>query len=108
MTAGERCLMVITKNKSSIVLECPDLSLLNNWQSKAGANGAVCKCITIEEFYPTYRGYRYFDLRNPITRETFSVDEILEIFQNSGIFKNFETSKISKMRSKNIFMKFCI
>ena len=79
MIEGERYLLVITKNKSSIVLECPDLSLLNNWQSKAGANGAVCKCITIEEFYPTYRGYRYFDLRNSITRETFSMDEILEI-----------------------------
>ena len=79
MIEGERHLLVITKNKSSIVLECPDLSLLNNWQSKAGANGAVCKCITIEEFYPTYRGYRYFDLRNSMTRETFSMDEILEI-----------------------------
>ena len=79
MTGGERCLMVITKNKSSVVLECPDLSLLNNWQSKVEANGAVCKRITIEEFYPTYRGYRYFDLRNPVTRETFSTDEIMEI-----------------------------
>ena len=79
MTEGERYLMVITKNKSSVVLECPDLPLLNNWQSKAVASGAVCKRITIEEFYPAYRGYRFFDLRNPITRETFSIDEILEI-----------------------------
>ena len=79
MTAGERCLMVITKNKSSVVLECPDLSLLNKWQSKVEASGAVCKRITMEEFYPTYRGYRYFDLRNPVTRETFSADEIMEI-----------------------------
>ena len=54
MVEGERYLLVITKNKSSVVLECPNSSLLNNWQSKAVANGAVCKCITIEEFYPTY------------------------------------------------------
>ena len=79
MTGGERYLMVITKNKSSVVLECPDLSLLDNWQSKAMINGAACKRITIEEFYPTYRGCRYFDLRNPVTRKTFNMDEILEI-----------------------------
>jgi len=79
MTGGERYLMVITKNKSSVVLEYPDLFLLDNWQSKIETNGAVCKRITIEEFYPTYRGYRYFDLRNSITRETFSIDEIVEI-----------------------------
>jgi hypothetical protein len=79
MAYGERYMMVITKNKSSVVMECPDLSLLNNWQSKAVANDAICKRITIEEFYPTYRGYRYFDLRNPITSETFSINEVLEI-----------------------------
>ena len=79
MTEGERYLMVITKNKSSVVLECPDLPLLKNWEFEAAANGAVCKRITIEEFYPTYRGHRYFVLRNPVTRKTFSVDEILEI-----------------------------
>ena len=79
MTEGERYLMVITKNKSSVVLECPDFSVLKNWEFEATANGAVCKRITIEEFYPTYRGHRYFDLRNPVTRKTFSVDEILEI-----------------------------
>ena len=79
MTYCERYMIVITKNKSSVVLECPNLSLLNKWQSEAVMTGAVCKRITIEEFYPTYRGYRYFDLRNPVTRETFSVNEVLEI-----------------------------
>jgi hypothetical protein len=52
---------------------------MDSLQSQAEVNGAVCKRVSIDEFYPTYRGYRYFDLRNPITRETFSVDEILEI-----------------------------
>jgi len=47
MTAGERCLMVITKNKSSVILECPDLSLLNNWQSKEEARVSVFKRITM-------------------------------------------------------------
>ena len=79
MVEGERYLLVITKNKSSVVLECPDLPLMNNLKFKAAANGAVCQQITIEEFYPTYRGHRYFDFRNPTTRETFNMDEILEI-----------------------------
>ena len=79
MIGGERYLLVITKNKSSIILECPDLVILKNCQSKVLTNRAVCKRITIEEFYPTYRGHRYFDLRNPITRKTFGVDEILKI-----------------------------
>ena len=79
MSKGERYFLIVTKNKSSVVLECPDLSLLNSWKSKVEANGAVCKRITIEEFYPTYRGYRYFDFRNPVTRKTFNMDEILEI-----------------------------
>ena len=79
MSKGERYFLIVTKNKSSVVLEYPDLSLLNNWQSKVKAKGAVCKRITIEEFYPTYRGHRYFDLRNPVTRETFNTDEIMEI-----------------------------
>ena len=79
MVEGERCLLVISKNKSSVVLECPDFSLLNIWKSKAESNGATCSNITIEEFYPTYRGFRYFDLRNPVTQKTFSVNEVIEI-----------------------------
>ncbi len=79
MVEGERYLLVISKNKSSVVIECPDFSLLNIWKSEAESNGATCKNITIEEFYPTYRGFRYFDLRNPVTQKTFSVSEVIEI-----------------------------
>ena len=79
MLENERFLLVITKNKSSVVLECPNAISMDSLQSQAEVNGAVCKRVSIDEFYPTYRGYRYFDLRNPITRETFSMDEILEI-----------------------------
>ena len=79
MAENERFLLVITKNKSSVVLESPNAISMDRLQSQAEVNGAVCKRVSIEEFYPTYRGYRYFDLKNPITRETFSMDEILEI-----------------------------
>ena len=79
MPDSDRYLLVITKNKSSIVLECPDSSSMESIQAEAELNGAICKRILIEDFYPTYRGQRYFDLRNSATRKTFSLIEIIEI-----------------------------
>ena len=79
MVEGERYLLIISKNKSSVVLECTDSFFLDAYLCEAESNGAICKRITIEEFYPTYRGFRYFDLRNPTTRKTFSMFEIIEI-----------------------------
>ena len=81
MSGGERYLLVITKNKSSVVLECADPVSLERLQAEAESNRAVCKRILIDDFYPTYRGYRYFDLRNPITRKIFSITEIIEILE---------------------------
>jgi hypothetical protein len=34
--------------------------------------------LTIKNFYPDYRGYRFFGLRNPVTQEMFSINYILE------------------------------
>jgi len=79
MPNGERYLLVITKNKSSVVLECPDSFSIESLQTEAELNGAICKRVLIDDFYPAYRGYRYFDLRNPTTLKTFSVIEIIEI-----------------------------
>ena len=77
--SGERYLLVITKNRSSVILECIDSFTMENLQSEAELNGAICKRVLIEDFYPTYRGYRYFDLRNPATRKTFNVVEVIAI-----------------------------
>ena len=79
MASGERHLLVITKNKSSVVLDCPNPSSIERLQTEAELNGAICKRILIDDFYPDYRGHRYFDLRNPVTRKTFSIVEIIEI-----------------------------
>ena len=79
MLGSERYLLVITKNKSSVILECLDSSSMSGLRSEAESNGATCKQVSIDDFYPTYRGYRYFDLRNPTTLKTFSVVEIIEI-----------------------------
>ena len=79
MPDRERYLLVITKNKSSVVLDCPDSSSMESLQAEAELNGASCKRILIDDFYPTYRGHRYFDLRNPLTSKTFNVVEIVKI-----------------------------
>ena len=79
MPDRERYLLVITKNKSSVVLDCPDSFLMESLRSESELNGAICKRILIDDFYPAYRGHRYFDLRNPTTRKTFSMVEIIEI-----------------------------
>ena len=79
MPGDERYLLVIIKNKSSVILECLNSSSMEKFLSEAELKGAICKQILIDDFYPTYRGYRYFDLRNPATRKTFSLIEILEI-----------------------------
>jgi len=79
MSGSERCLLIVTKNKSSVIVECPNSSLMDSFRSDAELNGAICKQILIDDFYPTYRGHRYFDLRNPVTLKTFSVVEIIKI-----------------------------
>ena len=79
MPDSNRYLLVITKNKSSIILECPDSFSIESLQAEAELNGAISKRISIDDFYPAYRGYRYFDLRNPLTRKTFSMIEVIEI-----------------------------
>lgn len=77
--SGERYLLVITKNNSSVVVECVASSSLDRLRSEAESNGAVCKRILIEDLYPTYRGDRYFDLGNPVTRKSFSMAAIIGI-----------------------------
>ena len=79
MSGDERYLLVITKNKSSVILECLNSSSMEKLLSEAELNGAICKQLLINDFYPAYRGYRYFDLRNPTTRKIFSLVEIIEI-----------------------------
>jgi len=79
MLGDERYLLVITKNKSSVILDCIDSFSMESLRSDAELKGAICKRILIEDFYPTYRGHRYFDLRNFSTRKAFSVVEIIEI-----------------------------
>ena len=78
MNEGKRHLMFLKKDGSGIVVEAIDASNWEDLKQEAEAKGMTCQSLSIENFYPDYRGYRYFDLRSAVTRETFSLDYILE------------------------------
>ena len=81
MTQGQRYLIFLGKDGSGIVVETQNTSDLENLKQEAVSKGMACRPLTIESFYPDYRGYRYFDLRNAITHETFCLDYILESWE---------------------------
>ena len=81
MVQGYRYLIFLEKDGSGIVVETKNISDLENLKQKAVSKGMACRPLTIESFYPDYRGYRYFDLRSAITHETFSLDYILESWE---------------------------
>ena len=81
MTQGQRFLMFVEKDGSGIVLEAKNTFDLQKLKQEAVSKGMACQPLTIESFYPDYRGYRYFDLRNPMTRESFSIDYILHAWE---------------------------
>ena len=81
MNPGKRHLMFLKKDDSGIVVEAIDASNWEDFKQEAEAKGMTCQPLSIENFYPEYRGYRYFDLRNPTTRESFSIDYILHTWE---------------------------
>ena len=81
MTSDKRHLMFLKKDGAGIVIEAINSSHLKNIQQEAESKGMSCLTLSIENFYPDYRGYRYFDLRNPITQEAFSIDYILHSWE---------------------------
>jgi hypothetical protein len=81
MTQEQRHLMFLKKDGSGIVVEARNSSDKKNLKQEAESKGVTYQPLTIKNFYPDYRGYRYFDLRNPITQETFSIDNILEVWE---------------------------
>ena len=81
MTQGQRYLMFLEKDGSGIVIDAKNASDWENVKQEAESKGMTCQPLTIENFYPDYRGYRYFDLRNPVTQETFSLDYVLDSWE---------------------------
>ena len=81
MTQGQRYLMFLEKDGSGIVIDAKNASDSENVKQEAESKGMTCQPLAIENFYPDYRGYRYFDLRNPVTQEMFSIGCILEAWE---------------------------
>lgn len=81
MVSSKRHLMFLKKEDSGIVVEAIDSDHWENIKQEAEAKGLTCKPLSIENFYPDYRGYRYFDLRNSVTQESFSIDYILHAWE---------------------------
>ena len=81
MSQGQRYLMFLKKDRSGVVVEARSSSDEKNLKQEAESKGMTYQPLTIENFYPDYRGYRYFDLRNPFTQETFSIDHVLEAWE---------------------------
>ncbi|MZG54400.1 MAG: hypothetical protein F3744_10120 [Nitrospinae bacterium] len=73
--------MFLQKEGSGIVVEAIDENHWENLKQEAEQKGMTCLPLSIENFYPDYRGYRYFDLRNPVTRESFSIDYVLHSWE---------------------------
>ena len=85
MNPGKRHLMFLKKDGSGIVVEARNSSTEKSLKQEAESKGMTYKSLTIESFYPDYRGYRYFDLRNRFTQETFSIDHVLEAWEADKI-----------------------
>ena len=78
MTENKRLLLVITESRDGIriILEFPDNDLLHEIQKQAETHGLECKQIPLQEYdRVTYRGCRYFDLRNSFTRKSFLLED---------------------------------
>ena len=74
-------MIFLSKDGSGIVVETEDLFSQTGLTKEAESKGMQCKLLSIEDFYPDYRGYRYFDLKNAVTKETFSIDYILHTWE---------------------------
>ena len=81
MTTSKRHLMFLKKDGSGIVVEAIDSSHWENLKQEAETKGMTCQPLSIENFYPDYRGYRYFDLRNSVTQVSFSIDYVLHTWE---------------------------
>ena len=56
MNPGKRHLMFLKKDDSGIVVEAIDASNWEDFKQEAEAKGMTCQPLSIENFYPDYRG----------------------------------------------------
>ncbi|KMP12517.1 hypothetical protein UZ36_00100 [Candidatus Nitromaritima sp. SCGC AAA799-C22] len=79
MKGQGRQVLAVKVGGAAAVVEFPDAASLEKIRKEAEQKGAACISISIEEYITTYRGCRYFDLRNSVTRDSFHLDDIIKI-----------------------------
>jgi len=85
MTENPRILLVIREPQDGtrIILEFSDNELLCQIQKHAQEHGLECNQIPLEAYdRVTYRGCRYFDLRNSFTRKNFLLEDWIEFLNH--------------------------
>ena len=85
MTESKRILLVLEEPKdgTKILLEIADSKERDVMREQAKAFGLNTTIIGLEEYdRMTYRGCRYFDLRNSFTLENFKIDNWMEFLKH--------------------------
>ncbi|QPJ65342.1 MAG: hypothetical protein G3M78_08035 [Candidatus Nitrohelix vancouverensis] len=82
MTNGKRLILVVGKEGSAVIIEFADLASMQCLRQEAESKGLTCKQIGIEDYLPTYRGRRYFDMQNPITKKLFNLDYLIQAWES--------------------------
>ena len=85
MTENPRILLVIREPQDGtrIILEFPNNDLFCQIQKQAEEHGLKCDQIPMEAYdRVTYRGCRYFDLRNSFTRKNFLLTDWIDFLNH--------------------------
>lgn len=78
MTESKRLLLVIQelRDYSRIIVEFHDQAYMERFRKEAEGHGMKCEQIGVDQYCrTTYRGCRYFDLRNAFTRKSFELED---------------------------------
>ena len=85
MTESKRILLVLKEPRdgTQIILEMANDKEHEAFIKQANEHGLEHSLIGLEDFDPmTYRGSRYFDLRNPFTLKNFKLTDWLEFLEH--------------------------
>ncbi len=73
--------MVLEKEGFAIILEFISQQALDDYRIQVEPKALKETQIDLADYLSTYRGHRYFDFRNPTTREGFDLDFLLKTWE---------------------------
>ena len=85
MVEKKRLLLVLneTRDNTQILLEIADSNIREELARQASSYGLECSLIGLEEYdRATYRGSRYFDLRNSLTLKNFQLHDWIDFLKH--------------------------